>query len=340
MAVRVPPAMSFSLSARIAEVAAMSDSAFRKRFRSSYDSSPSPTLLVRKRYRGTSELILSTDSEEEDEEVEESSDSNSDSEGAEDEGLAAGDEGPTAGDESLTAGDEDIGMRVESFGLGGDDVVPKGQQWAAPIVETAVSEPLRLEYGALRHRELSLKEDHVYSTFEVGQSSGFALEPERPERVSTFRQPTLTTWIDSEDGMVYIDVPTYPSPVPPVLTPPSPEWSSDSLPISPAPTAVPSPISSPMISLTIPSPIALHVATPTATIPVDEDQFIKARADVGGMGRACRHRMTDMSWARYDDHRLVHDLLVQQAALQREMQEMRGRITTLKQEREIVESSR
>ncbi|GKA17324.1 hypothetical protein Tco_0697161 [Tanacetum coccineum] len=30
-------------------------------------------------------------------------------------------------------------------------------------------------------------------------------------------------------------------------------------------------------------------------------------------------RMTDMSWAGYDDHRLVHDMLVQQAALQRKL---------------------
>ncbi|GKF10640.1 hypothetical protein Tco_0048566, partial [Tanacetum coccineum] len=50
---------------------------------------------------------------------------------------------------------------------------------------------------------------------------------------------------DLEDGTVYIDVPTYPPPAPPVKTPPSPEWSSGSLPISPAPSTVPSPISSP-----------------------------------------------------------------------------------------------
>ncbi|GJV12659.1 hypothetical protein Tco_0477659 [Tanacetum coccineum] len=46
------------------------DSAFRKRFRSSYESSPSsspPDLLLRKRYRGTSELVEDEDDEEEDE---------------------------------------------------------------------------------------------------------------------------------------------------------------------------------------------------------------------------------------------------------------------------------
>nr|GEU97356.1 hypothetical protein [Tanacetum cinerariifolium] len=45
-------------------------------------------------------------------------------------------------------------------------------------------------------------------------------------------------------------------------------------------------------------------------------------------------RMTDMSRAGYDDHRLVHDMLLQQTILQRELQEMRGRVTALEQERD------
>ncbi|GKA43024.1 hypothetical protein Tco_0735684, partial [Tanacetum coccineum] len=134
-----------------------------------------------------------------------------------------------------------------------------------------MGEPLGLGYWALRHLELTVKEDQVYSTFEVGQGFGSVPEPERPERVSTLRQPTLTTWIDPKDGITYIDVPTYPPPAPPVQAPPSPEWSSGSLPVSSVPSVVPLPISSPMISLTVPSPIASPVATPTATISVDED---------------------------------------------------------------------
>ncbi|GJV08523.1 hypothetical protein Tco_1346179 [Tanacetum coccineum] len=61
----------------IAEVAAMSDLAFRKRFRSSYESSPSsspPDLTLRKHSWGTSELVkddVEEEEEEEDEEVEE-----------------------------------------------------------------------------------------------------------------------------------------------------------------------------------------------------------------------------------------------------------------------------
>ncbi|GJY68621.1 hypothetical protein Tco_0471603 [Tanacetum coccineum] len=393
MVVRVQPTMSPGCSARIAEVAAMSDVAFRKRFRSPYESSPSPspTLPVRKRYRGTSELVLSTDSEADELGNEEDSlDSDSGSEGAEDEGPAAGDEDP--------------GMRDEGFGLGEDEAVPEGQQRAAPVVETAVGEPLGLGYGALRRRELAAEEDQRYSTFEVGQGSGSAPEPERLERVSAFRQPTLTTWTDPEDGTIYIDVPTYPPPAPPVQTPPSPDWTPGSLPISPSHSDVPSPVSSPLISLTVPSP----VATPTATIPVDEDQFIEVGAQLelyGGIlqdhtqrldalpptlfaeiDRDVRElytrsgavrdeifsqryrlrsleqeqeravmtfgalwrpvlaleawaghvdtRMASMSRAGYDDHRLVHDLLVQQAALQRELQEMRGRVTALEQERD------
>ncbi|GKC10202.1 hypothetical protein Tco_1001812, partial [Tanacetum coccineum] len=107
MAIRVLPVMLPGLFASIAEVAAMSDSVFRKRFRSSYESSPSsssPDLLSRKRSWGTSELVEDEDEEDEDEEeeeVEESLDSNSESEDAEDEGPTIEDEGPAARDEGL-----------------------------------------------------------------------------------------------------------------------------------------------------------------------------------------------------------------------------------------------
>nr|GFA18627.1 hypothetical protein [Tanacetum cinerariifolium]GFA22203.1 hypothetical protein [Tanacetum cinerariifolium] len=118
MAVRVLPVMSPGLSGGMAKVAAMSDSAFCKRFRSSYDSSSSPTLPVRKRYRGTSELILGTDSEE-DEEVEESLDSDSESKDVEDEGRTAEDDDPATKDKGLAAGVEGHSVD-ESYGLDGE----------------------------------------------------------------------------------------------------------------------------------------------------------------------------------------------------------------------------
>ncbi|GKE89631.1 hypothetical protein Tco_1567106, partial [Tanacetum coccineum] len=158
---------------------------------------------------------------------------------------------------------DDGGRSVESDGLGleeEEEAVPGGQQQAAPVIGTTVSAPLGHGYGALRRRELALEEGDVYSTFEVGQGSRSALESERPERVSAFRQPTLTTWTDPEDGMIYIDIPDYPPPTPPVQTPPLPEWTSGSLPISPLPFVVPSPVSS---LLTVSSPVATPAAVET-----------------------------------------------------------------------------
>nr|GEY08218.1 hypothetical protein [Tanacetum cinerariifolium] len=216
MAVCVSPAMSPGLSAGIAEVAAMSDLTFCKRFRSFYDSSPSPTLPVRKRYRCTSELILKDEDPV-----------------ARDEGLATGDEGLGVGVESYGLDDESRGLddeghsaKSDGFGLGEEEEAePEGQQRTVLIVGTVISEPLRLGYGALSLRD---------------QRGCWRLAP-------------------------------------PVQTPPSTEWSSGSFPISSTPSIVPSPISSPMMSLTVPSPIALPMATLTATIPIDEDQFIEDR---------------------------------------------------------------
>ncbi|GKD90887.1 hypothetical protein Tco_1366394 [Tanacetum coccineum] len=216
MAVRVPPAMS------------------------SYESSPSMSPLdlpSRKRYRGTSELVEDSEEEddEEDEEIEESMDSDrlSESHGMDDESRGLDDEGHSIESDGLDLEEE-------------EEAVPRGQQQTTPVMRTAVSAPLGLGYGALRRRELALEEDDVYNTFEVRQDSRSTSESERPERVSTSRQPTLTTWTDPKDGMVYIDVPTYPTPAPHVQTPPSPEWMSGSLLISPSPSIVPLPVSSPM----------------------------------------------------------------------------------------------
>ncbi|GKE07705.1 hypothetical protein Tco_1411256 [Tanacetum coccineum] len=63
--------------------------------------------------------------------------------------------------------------------------------------------------------------------------------------------------------MIYIDIPDYPPPAPPVQTPPSPEWTSGSLPISPSSSDDPLPISSPMIPLTVPSPVATPAVVET-----------------------------------------------------------------------------
>ncbi|GJZ68337.1 hypothetical protein Tco_0631577, partial [Tanacetum coccineum] len=88
-------------------------------------------------------------------------------------------------------------------------------------------------------------------------------------------------------------------------------------------------------SLTVPSPIASPVTTPAATIAVDEDEFLKVEGVLAleawaGHTNAQRAAMWQ---AIYEDHRLVHDLLVQNATIQRKFQEMRDRVTTLEEER-------
>ncbi|GJT20705.1 hypothetical protein Tco_0890642 [Tanacetum coccineum] len=238
MVVRVPHAMSPGLSASMTEVAAMSEFAFCKRFRSSYKSSPSSSPLdlpSRKRYRGTFELV-------EDDEEEESLDSDNVSEDAEDEGPTVKDEDPAARDEGLVTGDEGPGMGVESRGL--DD-----------------------ESHGLDDESRGLDDEgHSVESDGLGLGEEEEAVPEGQQRavlVVGICVARLRNWTDSEDGMVYIDVPAYPPPTPPVQTPPSPEWSSDSLPISPAPSIVPSLISSPMIPLTVPSLVATPATAET-----------------------------------------------------------------------------
>ncbi|GJS17282.1 hypothetical protein Tco_0411754 [Tanacetum coccineum] len=190
-------------------------------------------------------------------------------------GLGLDDEGHGLDDEGHGLDDE--GRSVESYGLGleeEEEAVPKGHRRAILVVEAATSEPLGLWYGALRHRELAAVEDQI----------------------------------DLEDGRTYIDVPAYLPSAPPIETPPSPEWSSGSLHVSPTPSTVPSPISSPMISLTIPSPIALPVAT--------------LRGHAVTFGALWRLMLALEAW---------------QAAMQCELQEIRGHVTALEQERDRKE---
>nr|GEX35368.1 hypothetical protein [Tanacetum cinerariifolium] len=163
-----------------------------EKYRSFYETSSSsspPTLPIRKRYQGTSQLVEDTK------------------------------------DESLDSGIEREGSKEK------EEAVLEGQQQAVSVMITAMDEPLRLEC-------------------------------EGAERISAFKQPTLVTWVDPEDGRVYTEILTYVPPAAPVQTSPSPEWSSVSLLVSPSP---------PVVS----SPIALPVTILAATISVDEDQFLE-----------------------------------------------------------------
>nr|GEX25312.1 hypothetical protein [Tanacetum cinerariifolium] len=119
MTVRAQPVMSPSLSTRVTEVMTLSDLAFRKRYRSSYETpSPSLTLSIQKMYRGTSELI-------------------SDIETEDDESKAEG-----AGSRSEESRDESSNLEEEA--------ALEGHQQAVLVVGTVADEPLGLGYEALR----------------------------------------------------------------------------------------------------------------------------------------------------------------------------------------------
>ncbi|GKB63700.1 hypothetical protein Tco_0919886 [Tanacetum coccineum] len=169
-------------------------------------------------------------------------------------------------------GSEDEDPGSEDEGLGSEEeeeeAAPKVQHQAILVMDTATNKPLGLGYGALRRRELALGEGSVPSTFEIGQSSRSLLEQQRVEETPTPRPRVRTTWVDPVDGTVYTDIPVDVPPARlPVQTPPSPEWSSGSLPVSPS-------------SLTVPTLVASPVTTPAATIAVDEDEFLEVGAQL------------------------------------------------------------
>ncbi|GKB85904.1 hypothetical protein Tco_0958176 [Tanacetum coccineum] len=139
-------------------------------------------------------------------------------------------------------------------------------------------------------------------------SLGYEALRRRVEETPAPRPPICDTWVDPMDGTVYIDIPIDVPPVRvPVQTPPSPEWSSGSLPISPS------------------SPVASLATTPATTIAVDKDKFLeryklrsleheqeRATVTFGAIwrlvlaleswaGHVDAHR-AKMWQARYDDH--------------------------------------
>nr|GEZ82957.1 hypothetical protein [Tanacetum cinerariifolium] len=92
----------------------------------------------------------------------------------------------------------------------------------------------------------------------------------------------------------------YAPPVAPVQTSPSLKWSLGSLRVSPS------------------SPVECQA---------------RAGEDRRNVWSFVDTQLADMSWDMYDDHKLIHDMLVQRAAMQRKLQEMRGRVTALEHEK-------
>ncbi|GKC48847.1 hypothetical protein Tco_1071592, partial [Tanacetum coccineum] len=300
MVVRTQPTLSLGMLARIAEATALSSSSFHKRYKSSYETpSPSsfPTLPIRKRYRGTSELIEDTEDESSDLDTER--------------------EGPGSEDEGL--GSEDGGLGLEDEGPGSEEedeeAVPEGQQQAVSVVDTAADEPLGLGYRVLRRCELALGEGLVPSTFEIRQSSRFMSEQQRVEEAPAPWQPVCATWVDLVDGTVYTDIPID-VPLVRVLvqTPPSPESRE----------------------------VRDEIFFQRYRLRSLEQEQERAKVTFSAIWRLV---LALESWAghvdaqraemwrvRYDDHRLIPELLVQNTTMQRELQEIRDRVTILERE--------
>nr|GEZ53945.1 hypothetical protein [Tanacetum cinerariifolium] len=83
----------------------------------------------------------------------------------------------------------------------------------------------------------------VPSTFKIGQSSMSVLGQQRVGETPAPRIPVCTTWVDPEDGTVYLDI----------------EFDPRSL--------VPTPVASPMTTL-------------AATIALDDDEFLEVGAQL------------------------------------------------------------
>nr|GEZ37685.1 hypothetical protein [Tanacetum cinerariifolium] len=125
-----------------------------------------------------------------------------------------------------------------------EEASPEGQKRAVPIMDTAADEPLGFGYWGLRRQQQRVKD---------------TLTP---------RPRVRATWLDHVDGTVYTGIPIDVSPVcVPIQTPPSLEWSSGSLLVSPS-------------SLAVPTPVASPVTTPATTIAVGKDEFLEVGAQL------------------------------------------------------------
>ncbi|GKD40978.1 hypothetical protein Tco_1261185, partial [Tanacetum coccineum] len=106
------------------------------------------------------------------------------------------------------------------------------------------------------------KEDETAS-----EPLGLGYGAARRHALESIEEIVSSTYEVGRSSRVYTNIPTYVPPTTPIQTPPSPEWLLGSLPVSPS-------------SSVVPSHIALPVATSTATILVDEDQFLEVGAQL------------------------------------------------------------
>ncbi|GKE55507.1 hypothetical protein Tco_1494692 [Tanacetum coccineum] len=148
------------------------------------------------------------------------------------------------------------------------------------------------------------------------------------------RLPTLTTWTDSEDGMIYIDILDYPPPAPPIQTPPSPEWTSGSLLISPSHSDDSSPISSPVVPLTVPSPIATPAIAETEGFLSELGAQVEMQGVLISDHAVQLEELSPAQFERYD--RDIGELFTRSEVIREEILSQRYQFRSLEYEQERV----
>ncbi|GJZ19870.1 hypothetical protein Tco_0556460 [Tanacetum coccineum] len=192
-------------------------------------------------------------------------------------------------------GSEDEGLVLEEEK---EEAAPEGQQQAVSVVDTATDEPLGLGYGALRRRELAL---------------GKGLVPISPS------SPTVPTSVASPADSSLI--------------------------------ASPATVEAESFLTELGAQVELHGGSREVRDEIFSQRYrlksLEQEQERATMtfGAIWRPMLALESWAghvdtqratmwqaRYDDHRLIHDLLVQNTTMQRELQELRDCVTTLERE--------
>nr|GEW48354.1 hypothetical protein [Tanacetum cinerariifolium] len=239
-----------------------------------------------------------------------------------------------------------------------EEVAPKGQQQVVPVVDTAVDKPLGLDYGVLRRRELELREGLVPSTFEIGESSSRCTIGS-----CTCSDTTLTrVVIQFFTSFTIILNSSYLSSF--TSDYPSSHYSSrwdeflevgaqlelhesilhdytqhlDALP----PTLFEGYDRDLRELYTRLREVKDEIFSQRYRLGSLEQEQERTTVTFGAIWRPVLaleswagyvdFRKTEMWRARYDDHRLIHDLLVQNTTMQRELQEVRDCVTILERE--------
>ncbi|GJW05859.1 hypothetical protein Tco_1568282 [Tanacetum coccineum] len=167
------------MSARIAEATALSPFSFRKRYRSSYETSSSsspPTLPSQKRHVGTSEIVEDIEDE--------SSDSGTEREGSEDEGPSLKDEGPSSKEEEEAAPEDPKDGRV--YTNIPTYVPPAALVQTPPSSEWSSDEDEFLEVGAQFELHGSILHDYTQRLDALPPTLFRSLEREQERATMTF----------------------------------------------------------------------------------------------------------------------------------------------------------